>query len=168
MDITVRRIEPDDGPLFAELRLRALADAPYAFSTTLAEASRQTEDDWAELARRRADGDREAAFFAYLGDAPVGIVAGFAHDDARAVDLISMWVDPGARRHGAARALIQAVVDWARRAGHDELHLWVSEVNAGARALYGASGFVTTADVDLLRPDSPLTERRMRLRFDPR
>jgi len=168
MDISVRRIEPDDGPLLAELRLRALADAPYAFSTTLAEASQQTDDDWAELARRRADGDREAAFFAYLGEHPVGMVAGYAHDDARPVDLISMWVDPGARRRGAARALIQAVVDWARQAGHDELQLWVSEVNAGARALYEASGFVGTADVDLLRPGSTITERRMTLRFDPR
>ena len=28
-------------------------------------------------------------------------------------------------------------------------------------ALYEASGFVATADVDLLRPDSTLTERRM-------
>jgi GNAT superfamily N-acetyltransferase len=168
MDVTVRRIQPDDGPLLAELRLRALADAPYAFSTTLAEASSQTDDDWAVLARRRAEGHREAAFFAYLGEDPIGMVAGFAHDDTRPVDLISMWVDPGARRHGAARALIEAVVDWARHAGRDELQLWVTEVNVGARALYEASGFVATADVDRLRPDSPLTERRMRLRFDPR
>ena len=146
MDVTVRRIEPGDGSLLAQLRLRALAEAPYAFSTTHEEASRQSDDDWAELARRRAEGNREAAFFAYLGDRPVGMVAGFVRDDVHAVDLISMWVDPEARRQGAARALIRAVVDWARKAGHDELQLWVTEVNAGARALYEASGFVATSD----------------------
>jgi GNAT superfamily N-acetyltransferase len=161
MDVTVRRITPDDGELLAALRLRALADAPDAFSTTYAEALRESADDWAERARRRAAGNREAAFFAYLGDDPVGMVAGYVGDDAQPVDLISMWVAPEARRHGAARALIEAVVDWAREAGSDELQLWVTEGNDGARALYEASGFVATGDVGHLRPDSMLTERRM-------
>ena len=74
MDVTIRRITPDDGELLADLRLRALADAPDVFSSTHAEASRQSADDWSELARRRAAGNREAAFFAYLGDAAVGMV----------------------------------------------------------------------------------------------
>ena len=89
----------------------------------------ESADDWAERARRRAAGNREATFFAYLGDDAVGMVGGFVHDGAPPVDLISMWVAPEARRHGAARALIEAVVDWARDAGHDELQLWVTEVN---------------------------------------
>jgi GNAT superfamily N-acetyltransferase len=161
LDYTVRRIPRHDGELLAALRLRALADAPDAFSTTYAEASRESADHWAERARRRATGNREVAFFAYLGDDAVGMVAGYVGDDARPVDLISMWVAPEARRHGAARSLIEALVDWARDAGYDELQLWVTEVNDGARALYEASGFVATGDVDHLRPDSPLTERRM-------
>ena len=103
MDVTIRRIAPGDGKLLADLRLRALADAPYAFGTTHAEASRQSGDDWAELARRRSEGNREAAFLAYLGGDPVGMVAGFVDDTSHSVDLISMWVAPEARRHGAAR-----------------------------------------------------------------
>ena len=96
------------------------------------------------------------------------MVAGYVDDDERPVDLISMWVAPEARRHGAARGLIEAVVDWARGAGHDELQLWVTEVNDGARALYEASGFVATGDVDHLRADSMLTERRMTRRIGSR
>ncbi len=165
MDVTIRRIAPGDGELLADLRLRALADAPYAFGTTHAEASRQSADDWAELARRRAEGNREATFFAHLGDDPVGMAGGFVDDKSHSVDLISMWVAPEARRHGAARALIQAVVDWAREAGHDELELWVTEGNDGARALYQTTGFVATADVEPLRSDLTLTERRMPRRF---
>ncbi len=166
--MTIRRITPDDGELLADLRLRALADAPDAFSSTHAEAARQSADDWAGHARRRAAGNREATFFASLGDAPVGIVGGFVHDGSSLVDLVSMWVAPEARGHGAARALIQAVVDWARDGGYDELQLWVTEVNHGARALYEATGFVATGDVDHLRPGSPLTEWRMTRRVDPR
>ena len=62
MDITIRRITPDDGVLLAELRLRALADAPDAFSSTHAEASRQSADDWTELAHRRATGGDGVGF----------------------------------------------------------------------------------------------------------
>jgi GNAT superfamily N-acetyltransferase len=155
MDVTIRRIAPGDGDLLADIRLRALADAPDAFSTTHAEASRQSADEWAELARRRSEGNRDVAFFAYLGDLPVGMVAGFVDDPSHAVDLISLWVAPEARRHGAARALIQAVVDWARAAGHHELQLWVTETNDGARALYEASGFVATGDVEPRRRTRP-------------
>jgi GNAT superfamily N-acetyltransferase len=165
MDVTVRRIAPGDGELLADLRLRALADAPYAFGSTHAEESRRSGDEWAERARRRAEGNREATFFAYLGDDPVGLAGGMVDDTAQTVDLISMWVAPEARRHGAARALIEAVVDWARQAGHDELQLWVTEMNDGARALYDTSGFVATADVAQVRADSTRTERRMTRRF---
>jgi GNAT superfamily N-acetyltransferase len=168
MDVTIRRITPDDGELLADLRLRALADSPDAFSSTHAEASRQSADDWTDLARRRAAGNREATFFAYLGDVPVGIVGGFVHAGSQVVDLVSMWVAPEARRHGAARALIQSVVDWARDGGYEELQLWVTEVNDGAHALYEASGFVATGDVDHLRPGSAITERRLTRRVDPR
>jgi GNAT superfamily N-acetyltransferase len=165
MEVTVRRITPDDGELLADLRLRALADAPDAFSTTYAEASQESGDEWMERARRRAAGNREATFFAFQADDPIGIVGGFVEDAPHEVHLVSMWVVPEARRHGAARTLIEAVADWAREAGHDELQLWVTEINDGARALYEASGFVATADVDRLRSDSPLTERRMTRRL---
>ena len=76
MDVTIRRIAPGDGELLADLRLRALADAPYAFGSTYEEESRRSGDEWAERARRRAEGNREATFFAYLGDVPVGMVGG--------------------------------------------------------------------------------------------
>ena len=56
-------------------------------------------------------------------------------------------------------------MDWAREAGHDELQLWVTEVNDGARGLYETSGFVATADVEPLRSDPALMERRMTRRL---
>ena len=56
------------------------------------------------------------------------------HDGSPLVDLVSMWVAPEARPVTAPpAALIQAVVDWARDGGYDELQLWVTEVNHGAR-----------------------------------
>ena len=101
MDVNIRRITPDDGDCSPTC---AYAPSPTAdaFSTTYAEASRESADDWAERARRRAAGNREAAFFAYLGDEAVGMVAGYVDDDERPVDLISMWVAPDGAAYGAA------------------------------------------------------------------
>ncbi len=101
---------------------------PYAFGSSYEDESRRSGDEWAERARGRAEGNREATFFAYLGDVPVGIVGGIVGGGAAAADLVSMWVAPEARRHGVARGLIHTVVDWAREAGYGELQLWVTEI----------------------------------------
>ncbi len=45
MEFTVRRIKPDEGTTLKQVRLQALADAPRAFATTLAEARQRTGGD---------------------------------------------------------------------------------------------------------------------------
>ena len=62
MDFTIRRENHDDGSRLAELRLRALDDAPEAFATTYAEAAQRSAEDWSEQAAARAEGrDRSRA-----------------------------------------------------------------------------------------------------------
>ena len=52
MNVEGRIVTPDDWSLFRDVSLRALADSPDAFRTTLAEAQAFTEDFW----RQRAEG----------------------------------------------------------------------------------------------------------------
>ncbi len=98
----VRSIGADDWRLWRELRLEALREAPYAFSSTLA--------DW------QGDGDTEQRWrarltsvpfnvVAYFDDAAAGIVSGTAPDAENTVELISMWVAPfGGDGMGPGRA----------------------------------------------------------------
>ncbi|WP_426243970.1 GNAT family N-acetyltransferase [Nocardioides sp. LHG3406-4] len=133
-DIDIAQLAPDDWAAFRDLRLRALADAPDAFGSRL--------DDWAEAPEERWR-DRlqnvQLNVIARLGDEAVGMASGVLDDDG--AELISMWVDPAVRGTGTARALIDAVVDWAH--GLDRTtYLMVRSDNARAIAAYERAGFV--------------------------
>ncbi|MBP6770532.1 MAG: GNAT family N-acetyltransferase [Reyranella sp.] len=56
-------------------------------------------------------------------------------------ELLTLAVDPGHRRRGAARLLLDAVVEKTRSGGAESLFLEVGADNPGARALYDSLGF---------------------------
>ncbi|MGH2585855.1 MAG: GNAT family N-acetyltransferase, partial [Dehalococcoidia bacterium] len=159
----VRRIRTDEGLVLREIRLRALAGAPDAFGTTLAEALADAEQDWHDRAARRAtDQAGEAMFFAEEGGQVVGMAGGFLDPDPTGiVDLVAMWVDPPVRGRGAGRALIEAVADWARGRGATRLQLQVTDTNAPAIALYTKAGFTPAGNRQPLPSNPALTESTM-------
>jgi len=147
------------------LRLRALADAPGVFASTL-ESERAFPDD---LWRQRAGDDPAAAtFIAGEGGADIGLARIFAEagPPGRA-HLVSMWVDPGHRRRGVARALISRAVRWATEHKADEVILWVADQNAPARRLYEQLGFRPTGQRQPLPSDPAITESLLRLPLGP-
>jgi ribosomal protein S18 acetylase RimI-like enzyme len=162
---SVRRVQPDEGDILAELRLSALLDAPSAFASTHASEVLRTPDDWARLAIRRASGDEEATFIAWDGERPAGLVGAYrSHDDDR-VELVSMWTAPASRERGVGHALVQAVVAWASALGVDHVALWVTQGNEQANRLYQRMGFAETGDREPLPSDPCRSELRMILRF---
>lgn len=56
-------------------------------------------------------------------------------------ELLTLAVDPAARRRGLARALVQDFLAEARARAAESAFLEVAEANAPARALYAAAGF---------------------------
>ncbi len=92
----------------------------------------------------------EAAFTEMLGkadhllllaerdDAPIGYIC--AYTVCRESDILTVAVTPTARRSGAGRALIKALLD-ALAGSSDAIFLEVRQSNAPARALYTAMGF---------------------------
>ena len=60
---------------------------------------------------------------------------------ARALILNDLFVDPGHRRLGVARSLMNAARDFARSAGAVSLSLETARDNATARALYESLGW---------------------------
>ena len=148
-EVGLRRLTTADWRVYRELRLAALADAPYAFGSTLEEEQTLTEADW-----RKRLGTREQ-FVAYLDGAPAGTVAGVRSDDSSRAELVSMWVRPQARGQGVGSVLVNAVLDWASRAGYSEVRLWVSEGNGAAERLYARHEFVRTGQTQPIRADDP-------------
>jgi ribosomal protein S18 acetylase RimI-like enzyme len=120
------------------MRLAALAEAPDAFGSTLA--------DWT------GDGDVEERWrarlaavpwnlLAELGGRPVGMASATAPENGE-VGLISMWVAPSARSRGVGAALIEAIADRAGAEGATRVALDVRQANRFAIGLYERSGFV--------------------------
>lgn len=155
--IVLRVLTADDWPTWRRLRLEALADAPYAFGSTLADwlGEGDTEERW----RARLGLVASHNLVAMLDDEPVGMVSGVPVDRARsAAELISMWVAPKARARGVGDALLLGVEAWARARGAESLRLAVSEGNAAAAGLYERHGFADTGQREVM-PDGARRER---------
>ena len=119
-----------------------LAEAPYAFLTTHAEAAAYPDEHWRERAAPSAD---SATFVVDGAERFGGMVAAFAADDPTTVVLVAMWVDPSLRGTGVAAGLVDRVVDWARTRGAARVVLTVEAGNDRARRLYERCGFVPPA-----------------------
>jgi ribosomal protein S18 acetylase RimI-like enzyme len=142
----IRRIRAQEGPRLRAIRLRALADAPAGFGSSLGEAQSHPRAYWEALARETATAAAHALFVAEENGSWYGMARGFVHRDYPAIArLASMWVDPARRRSGVGAALAQAVVRWARGRSAACVQLWVTETNHPAKALYAVQGFVETA-----------------------
>jgi GNAT superfamily N-acetyltransferase len=153
----IRRIRGDEGLRLRALRLRALADAPTAFSSTLAREQNYPDDVWHERALGASDGCDRATFIAEDDGRWVGLATGFARPDdpqRKGPSLVGMFVDGPARRAGVGAALVQAVSAWARACGAERLGLWVTIGNDPAVALYRHCGFRPTGMTKPL-PHSP-------------
>jgi ribosomal protein S18 acetylase RimI-like enzyme len=152
--LELRRLTTDDWEIWRDVRLRALAEAPYAFGSTL--SYWQGDGDLEERWRGRL-ADVPLNVVALIDHTPIGQVSGTSPDHLGRCELISMWVDPAARGHGVGEALIHQVVEWATSLEVSAVVLSVKERNAHAIALYERAGF-TGAD----EPADDPSEIRMR------
>jgi GNAT superfamily N-acetyltransferase len=153
----VRRAGPDQWRVYRDLRLGALAEAPYAFSSTLERELAFDDRIW----QQRLGSGGAATFLAWDDDQVVGMASGKREnpDDEFAVpgawQLVAMWVSPSVRGTGVAAALVEAVAEYVRGTGAPALVLWVTEVNDRARRLYERLGFAPTGCRQPVRPDEP-------------
>ena len=153
--IVVRVATMEEWHVLRDVRLAALQDAPNAFGSSYAEQAASVEKDW----RRRIS--RGRTFFAFVpevdGSQPSGLVGSF-QEEPRTVELVSLWVRPQARGRGVGEALVTAVIGWAKTRSAACVHLWLTERNLRARALYERCGFKFTGERQPLPAKPELTE----------
>ncbi len=159
--IDLRVVTPDDWRLWRVVRLEALAEAPYAFGSKLADWESAPEERW--RARLAIEGSHNVV--AMIDERPVAMASGVPDEHPGTVELISMYVSRAARGLGVGDALIETVEQWARAAGATSLCLGVVATNDAARRLYERHGLVLTGEVEQETPDDPL-ELRMRKGLD--
>jgi len=135
-------LSSEDWSLWRDLRLRALAEAPYAFGSTLVAWENAPEERW----RERLDLPDALNVIAKIDDEAVGMATGASFDGT--LELISMWVAPEARGRGVGDALVAMISRWARERGATELRLAVVAHNANAVRLYLRHGFVDVGPSD--------------------
>lgn len=152
-------VGPDDWRQWRDLRLAALLDASDAFDSTYAGEHGRDEQQWRE--RITVPGVK---FIASTSDGAAGIVGGY-YAAPGVVEVISMWVVPHQRGRGVGAALVEGLLDWARREDAHAVELWVTVGNSAAERLYARHGFVSTGLVEPLphRPEVEVSTMRLEL-----
>jgi GNAT superfamily N-acetyltransferase len=156
--VEIQRLTPQEPMRLRAIRLRALREAPYAFTATFGESAARPLEVWSQQLVELA------TFVAVSGGSDVGLVRAGPDASGDAALLLSMWVTPEVRGMGAGEALIDAVVAWARAQGFARLVLDVGDDNAHAIALYARKGFEPTSKVSA-SPQARVGEHRRVLKL---
>jgi GNAT superfamily N-acetyltransferase len=164
--IEVKRIQPDQGELLRELRLRALQDAPDAFLENYDNASQKSIEHWQASAQKHAISSQAVNFFGFLNGELAGMAGAYIADDApHIVNLCAMWVAPEARQQGLGKALVNRVIDWAKQAQVSRVRLWVNRENSEAMVFYRCCGFNDTGNTAIFPAKSDAVEWEMEYHF---
>lgn len=160
----VRRLLPNEWRRYRELRLRALADSPDAFGSTLEHEQAKPDDFWSDRLAAAAASPVQAPMVAEADGALVGLAWGWIDPSKPdTAHVFQMWVAPEARGKGLGALLLDSVVSWARDARVTSVQLRVTCGNVPAERLYVRAGFSSVGAPEPLRPGSQVLAQHMAL-----
>ena len=162
MSVRIRLARSEEWERARDLRLRALADAPDAFGSSLERERAFDEAEW----RAWIEGWEGAThrFVVCESDGEwVGMAVGSRATGEPDAHLYGMWVYPERRRQGVGEGLVSDVVGWARSWEARSVILGLADGNEGAERFYEHLGFVDTGERHPLREGSELVTRVLRL-----
>jgi len=142
LDVLIRRASSDDAVLLAEIGARTFYET-FAKDNTPEDMEAYLESSFNVALQAEELADPESTFLiAEVG----GVPAGYAKlhsgeplkeiEDAKAVELVRLYVSREWLGRGVGEALMRACLDEAREAGHATIWLGVWEKNARAQAFY--------------------------------
>ena len=161
----IHALAQEERAVYKDLRLRALAESPDAFGSTLTKEQNRSDAEWAS---RLATGVNswDLPLVAEVDGEPIGLAWGrIEKSNPDVADLYQMWVAPSHRHLGAGRMLLEAVIAWATAKKARYLQLGVTCGISPARRLYSRAGFEPVGPLQPLRPGSELLGQTMRLKL---
>lgn len=163
---SVRQFQPSDWKTYKDLRLRALADSPDAFGSTLAIELERSDAQWAESLVVASKSGSDFPLITYVGHEPAGLAwAKVDSMDSFTTHLFQMWVAPERRGQGIGGLLLNTAIQWAKDQGAKSMVLSVTCGNTSAVRLYQSAGFRQVGVHQPLRPGSLTLAQRMALEF---
>ena len=162
--LKVRKFAPQEWQTYRDLRLRALAESPDAFGSTLAAEGDRSDANWSNRLVSGADSNWDLPLLAEVNVEPIGLAWGRIQKTSPDVaNLYQMWVASTHRRLGAGKMLLEAVIVWARARDVNCLDLGVTLWNSPAMRLYTRAGFQPVGEPQPMRQGSELLGQPMRL-----
>jgi GNAT superfamily N-acetyltransferase len=142
-DVRIRHVLAGEHERLRRLRLASLQADPNAFGGTYADEAARPSSWWERWAERSSDGSAQRTFVLVAGEDDWIALALVRLDEDRPglAVLNAMWVEPRARRRGAAIRLCDACAEWAAQHGCGGLTLDVVVDNDAARLAYESAGF---------------------------
>ena len=133
----------------AHLRVATLDDLTILVDL---EALTFPEDPWSPFMLADERSSPASRYWIAMDEAGVPIGYGGVKVGGDQADVMTIGVAPRARGRGVGRAILDALLEWARQAGAVEIFLDVRPSNEGAIALYNSRGFV---EIGRVRGPSP-------------
>ncbi len=162
----IRTFAPQEWKIYKDLRLRALADSPTAFGSTLAEEQKRTDAEWSNRLAAGTDSGMDLPIMAEVEQKLIGLAWGrINRSNPDAANLYQMWVAPGHRRLGIGKMLLEAIVAWAKAKNVSSLNLDVTFRESPAMRFYTTAGFEPSGEPQPFRPGSDVLGLPMRLKL---
>lgn len=143
-DINIRLLNQDDAAIFRALRLKAIVEAPSAFTESITEITNKSVADCADQLQSHGKGDFVLGAFDDNNHL-VGMVGFYRamHDkQSHRGTLWGIYVAPEGRQQGIGGALITAAIEHAKKLpAMSNITLCVTSSNELAKRFYESKGF---------------------------
>ena len=144
--IQIKPMLPDQWQLHKTVRSAALADAPYAYRSTLESVINRSDQDWKQITHKYASTPNSVTYFAFENELPCGMSACVIGGSE--AEMYAVWVDPACRRKGVGQALIDFGCAWSQPKGAKRLRVGIFDDNSAALAFYQSVGFIDSGLTD--------------------
>lgn len=142
LELHLAWVTPGDWKDLRSVRLRALTDAPKAFTSEHSREAGWSEEDWLSAIQQ--------ARWVVARTAHEVIGVARSSQDMKSPEsryIEAVWVAPKFRRLGVGGRLVRRLIDRERNSGIREILLWVIDSNDNARSFYLRIGFTPTGHI---------------------